>query len=327
MAQIVLGAGASHGAQSHIRADQWPIWGAKDETDPRFDFAALLERARPDMDREITPEKMQERYEANRRAQHRLNDVIASVAPDVVVIVGDDQHEQFLDDNMPMFCLYRGASASATKGAREANAPPDVLAARAAEEAKWSGAEDFQTAPELADHLIRYLINAGFDLACSSRLKPEVGLGHAFRNVCRNMPQLSTIRMLPLMVNTFFPPNQPPPGRAYALGQALRAGIAAWDSDQRVAVMASGGLSHQILEEELDRELLGGLQTNDADRLRCLPQAKLQLGTSEILNWVVAGGAVAGMDMTLVDYIPAYRSRGGTGTGLAYAFWTPPKHD
>ena len=32
------------------------------------------------------------------------------VNPDVVVVFGDDQHEQFQDDNMPTFAIYHGKS-------------------------------------------------------------------------------------------------------------------------------------------------------------------------------------------------------------------------
>lgn len=322
MAKIVLGIGTSHGAQTHIPASQWPLWGAKDEHDPRFNFAELLKRVKPDIEQEITPEKMQERCDASLRAQKTLDDLIRRAAPGVVVIIGDDQYEQFLDDNMPMFCIYRGSAPMPRKRSGEGNAPPDVVAARKAQEAKSTGPDVYQPAPDLADHLIRCLVNEGFDIACSAELKPEIGLGHAFSNVCRNTPAVAQIPMVPVMVNTFFPPNQPTPWRAYALGQALGAAITAWDSDKTVGVIASGGLSHQILDEELDRRLLDGLREKDDHSLCSLPRDKLQLGTSESLNWVVAGGALEPMEMTLVDYIPAYRSRGGTGTGLAFAYWT-----
>jgi hypothetical protein len=47
----------------------------------------------------------------------------------------------------------------------------------------------------------------------------------------------------------------------------------------------------------------------------------LQSGSSEILNWIAAGGALEGLRMELVDYIPGYRSEGGTGVGMAFAKW------
>jgi hypothetical protein len=58
--------------------------------------------------------------------------------------------------------------------------------------------------------------------------------------------------MVPVMVNTYYPPNQPTPKRCYAFGQAVRKAIESWDSNKRVALMASGGLSHVVIDEEID---------------------------------------------------------------------------
>ena len=57
----------------------------------------------------------------------------------------------------------------------------------------------------------------------------------------------------------------------------------------RVAVMASGGLSHFVVDEEIDRATLKALAEKDVDGLRSLPREKLRSGTSEILNWVALG--------------------------------------
>ena len=57
--------------------------------------------------------------------------------------------------------------------------------------------------------------------------------------------------------------NQATPARRYALGQALRRAIERWDSGKRVAIMASGGLSHQIVDEDLDRTVVNALLAKD----------------------------------------------------------------
>ncbi len=325
MAEIILGLGASHGAQTHIAAAQWPLWGAKDKEDPRFDYEELLAGAKPGMEAEITSERMEERAAAVRRAHRTMGAVVSRMRPDVIVIIGDDQKEQFLDDNMPMFAVYRGTAPMPKKRSHGGNAPAEVVAARKAEgERLGGGRTTFEPAPDLAEHVIGCLVQDEFDIACSNEIKPEVGLGHAFSNICRNIPAVGEFPILPVMVNTFYPPNQPTPKRAYALGRALRDAIASWDADKTVAVMASGGLSHQILDPALDETVLDALMEKKPDALFSLPREKLQLGTSEILNWVVAAGTLEGMDMTLVDYIQGYRSMAGTGTGLAFAYWTQP---
>ena len=129
--------------------------------------------------------------------------------------------------------------------------------------------------------------------------------------------------IVPIMLNTYYPPNQPTPRRSYALGAAVRRAIESWDGRARVAVLASGGLSHIIVDEALDREVLAGLEGHDPQRLAAVPRAKMKGGTSEILNWIALGGAVGPMTMTLVDYVPGYRSLPSTGCGMAFAYWTP----
>jgi hypothetical protein len=128
--------------------------------------------------------------------------------------------------------------------------------------------------------------------------------------------------MVPFMINTFFPPNQPTPRRCYAVGQALRRAIEAWDRDVTVGIVASGGLSHTIIDEEIDRMTVDAILEKDAAALTSLPRERLNLGTSEIRNWITVAGAMEPMTPQLIgDYIPAYRSPAGTGCGMAFAYW------
>lgn len=325
MAQIVLGLGTSHGPQLSMPASQWPLLVQKDEKDPRIDYQELLRQAGPGMEQEITPAKMQERDDACKRALAMLREVLARTAPDVILVIGDDQHEQFLDDNMPAFCIYRGGSlpVASRSGGRDAtlNAAWANAAWRTPEQDSGPAVE-YAAAPELGEHMIRYLVGAGFDAACSNRLRADVGLGHAFTFLYRHLLANRNIPVLPVMVNTFFSPNQPTPRRCYALGRAMREAIERWDPDKRVAMVASGGLSHVIIDEDLDRATIDAMLEKDTERLCSLPEDKLTRGTSEIRNWVALAGAVEPMGMTLVDYVPCYRSPAGTGCAMGFAYWT-----
>jgi hypothetical protein len=89
----------------------------------------------------------------------------------------------------------------------------------------------------------------------------------------------------------------------------------------RVAVVASGGLSHFIVDEELDREVLRALQENDYQALRAIPRNALKSGSSEILNWVLVAGAVNPLPLTWSEYQPIYRTPAGTGVGAAFCIW------
>ena len=76
------------------------------------------------------------------------------------------------------------------------------------------------------------------------------GLGHAFGVVeCQLMDKPGTIPLVPIVVNTYWPPNQMPPARCWALGKALREAIESYPQDLKVAVVASGGLSHFVTDE------------------------------------------------------------------------------
>jgi hypothetical protein len=89
-----------------------------------------------------------------------------------------------------------------------------------------------------------------------------------------------------------------------------------------VAVIASGGLSHTVIDEDLDQMTSKALTTQEKEALYRLPREKLRGGTSEILNWVALAGVMEQSPMKLIDYVPTYRSPGGTGCGMAFAYWT-----
>ncbi|HWP56890.1 MAG TPA: hypothetical protein VNL14_03265 [Candidatus Acidoferrales bacterium] len=317
MAQVVLGVASSHSPQVSIPASEWPVLREKDETDPRLDYPNLLRRAKPDIERELVAATMEERYQATQKSVRQLTQILTEAAPDIVVVVGDDQHEQFHDDIMPMFTVYHGKSFRLIhkESARSANW-------KKVEEQNWAKtAPEYPTAWELAEHLIEALTLEEFDVARSNRLRQDVGIGHAFAFLYRRVLPGSAVPMVPVMVNTYYPPNQPTPKRCFAFGQALRRAIESWDQSARVAIMASGGLSHIIMDEELDRVTVDALSKADRDRLFALPREKFRGGTSEILNWIVVAGAMAPRALRLIDYIPGYRSPAATGCGMGFGYW------
>ena len=111
--------------------------------------------------------------------------------------------------------------------------------------------------------------------------------------------------------------------RCFSLGSALADAIAAWDADLRVAIIGSGGMSHFVVDEELDRTFLDAMKRKDADALISIPPYNFRSGTSELKNWIPVAGAMKemGLDMTVIDYQPLYRSAAGTGSGMAFAYW------
>ena len=323
MARLVAAFGSSHSPALNSPAHDMAGHARRDEMyahhldvdGNKVSYRELLEKR--DFSAEIAPEKIAERVAACERALDRLAAGIAAARLDALVVVGDDQHEQYFEENMPAFLLYGGATI--------ANGPLDLPAEAPA---YWKRARslyhepaaprDYPVARELALFLVERLLEREFDVAWAERLAKPRGEGHAFGFVHRRLMAERIVPIVPLVVNTYYPPNQPRPGRCYRLGVALRDCIAAWAQDARVGVLASGGLSHFTVDEALDRAVLDGCAKGDGEALAAIPPAKLNSGSSEIRNWIVMAGAAAGLAPAWQEYVPLYRTPAGTGCGMAF---------
>jgi aromatic ring-opening dioxygenase catalytic subunit (LigB family) len=315
MAQIVLGFGSSHGPVFNP-PEAWLRQDERDQRDRRFDYAELLRAAsRPGLDAEIQPEKMQARYEACQVAVRSLTEAITSSRPDAVVVLSNPHGSISYEQMQPVFGIYLSASLQSPRVPRRpqfAGEPPE------------NEEDGFPTDAELAEHLMGSLIEEGIDLACAfqGQLGTRAVRDHAYSVLYNRYLPDRSVPMVPFVISRE-PPYIPTPRRCYAVGQALRRAIEGWDQDKRVAVMASGGLSHQILDEELDRTVITALQAKDTDQLFSLPRDRLHRGggTPEILNWITLAGTMEAEEMKLIDYVPCYRSLAGTGHGATFAYW------
>jgi hypothetical protein len=147
-------------------------------------------------------------------------------------------------------------------------------------------------------------------------------MSHSFGFIYwRLMHNRGAMPTVPIQLNTYFPPNQPTPARCLAIGRAIRRAVESWPRDLRVAVIGTGGLSHFVVDEEFDNKFLETLASGDADRISALPRAKLNSGNSELRCWIAMSGAVEDKTISLIDYIPCYRTLAGTGCGMAFAAW------
>ena len=321
MAEIVLGVGSSHSPMLSIAHDAFPGLAARDRGNPYIrDFDGLVQAKASWIDRELQPEVTRARHEANQAAISRLSAVIAESSPDVLVVIGDDQNEWFSADSQPALCIYWGE-------ALDSLPPPAEKMSPAIRSAYWGYYGDganrtFPVDAALGRHLVETLTRAhGFDVA-HVRVQPRHSpLGHAWSFVHQRLLGERVVPIVPVLLNTYYPPNQPTPGRCYQLGQAIRRAVEAWPERRRVGVVASGGLSHFVVDEALDRDVLDRLARRDAAGLAALPLEQLESGNSEIRNWIAAAGALEHLEMKLVDYVPSYRSTAGTGCGMAFAVW------
>jgi hypothetical protein len=288
-----------------------------------YSFGELAElRAGDHFEKECTDEKFETRYQACQQAIVHMSKTLADAKPDVCIILGDDQHEAFNDGNMPSIAIYHGDTVIDAPRAAGAFAVRDPKIDESPTEPMHR-----PTDAGLGEYLIEALTAAEFDIARTNEFSPEHNngaIGHAFYYIYRRLMHNDVIANVPLLVNTYYPPNSPTANRCYKLGQALREAIMAWDTDKKVAIFASGGLSHTVIEEELDEKIIEGLKTNDVSLLTDYPDVRFRGGTSEIKNWIALAGAMAGnhLRMDLIDYIPCYRTEAGNGCAMGFAEWT-----
>jgi hypothetical protein len=328
MAQIVLGLCTSHSPQLNTPAEIWPEHGSNDQRNPwlidtqgrRLSYDEALERADPRIRDELTPDKHQRRHAAIQSAVSRLQQEFADTRPDVVVIFGDDQAEIFPNDFRPALMVYSGDSVP--------NMPDLFTQApyEAGRKAGWAYGPEQETIhiqSDLARHIVQHLMEDEFDLGHAAKLEDGVGLGHAFGFIFGRIMNGTAAAMVPVIINTLYPPNQPTPGRCYELGQAVRSAIASFPGDTRVAVVGSGGLSHFLVDEEIDRRFLQAVKDKDAEAMKALPASRLQSGTGEIRSWLAAVGAAEDLELDFMEYQACYRSAAGSGMGMGFAVWKP----
>lgn len=206
------------------------------------------------------------------------------VKPDIAVVFYNDHGLNFFLDKMPTFAI--GAAAqyqNADEGWGIPTLPP------------------FKGAPDLSWHLINHLVAQDFDLTTCQ----EMLVDHAFTLPLKlfwpegECPVLT----VPICINTVqFP--LPSAKRCLALGRAVGEAIAAWDSDKKVVVIGTGGLSHQLdgeragfINKPFDLKFMDSLFNEPEWATQfSIPELVEKTGTQgvELLMWLATRGAVPG---------------------------------
>jgi 3-O-methylgallate 3,4-dioxygenase len=240
-------------------------------------------------------------------AIEKLRQHVEVLRPDVLIVVGDDQHENLVEDNMPPFTIYMGEEAEASVSLRYLN------------QSRSENRTKYRIESKMAESLITGLMDQGFDPSYSKKTRYDGGLGHAFARVLKFLVPQANCRIIPIMVNTYYPPA-PSAKRCLDFGRALARLVREYPTDDRVVIAASGGLSHTKIDEPLDAKFLQALESNDTASMSAMPSSVFREGTSEILNWIVIAGA-AERNGQLIDYVPLYRTRTGVGCAMGFAYW------
>jgi hypothetical protein len=330
MARIVLGIGSSHSPLLTFSAEMWMERASDDLrnealtlSDGRtLSYKDLLAERGPIHAAASAKGELQRQADRTQVALDRLAGAIAEAKPDVVLIIGDDQEELYKAGNTPALAIYYGEELVMRPLGEIVRNPPDWMSA-AIDGYAMETDNRFPCNGAFASELIEHLMDKGVDLGVASKIDdPKVAaFGHAYGFILRRLVRNAAIPVVPILLNTYYPPNVIRPKRCFEIGQWIAAAVEAMPSDARVVVIASGGLSHFVTDEDLDMKVLKALRDGEAGTVSDLPMEALRAGSSEILCWVMAGGAFHHLKHAWSDYVPVYRTPAGTGIGLAFGIW------
>ncbi len=336
MAEIVLGFGTAHGPLLSTPPDKWDLRAEADKQNPNhafrgetYNYSQLLElRKEENLSKQNLLNVRIERHGRCQKQLDYLSKKLTTVKPDVILLVGDDQREWFLEDIQPAFSVYYGDEVINTAYDNEKAIKMAPGLAYSMQATHPPEDQVYPCEAQLANKIIEQAIEDEFDISASKSPptgpKGPKGIGHAVGFVYRRLLNDKPIPLVPILINTFFPPNQVKPKRCYEFGLMIGRAIRSWKSDKKIAVCASGGVSHFVIDEEFDRRILDAMQNGDPQAIFDEPNAMFRSGTSETKNWIVAAGILAetNLKMNLLDYVPCYRSDAGTGNAMAFATWT-----
>lgn len=338
MAEITFGMGLSHGPLLILEPEEWGRSKTADMMDikivdwrgKKYDIEDLRKMREDDYLRnEVTVEswtaKKKRCTDALAELKKRLNDA----KPDVMIIFGDDHFEYFKRDVQPSIGIFTGDSVTATGFNPETDWQDKPEAVRRIF-ASHNPPEDqeFPVPQELALGIVKEANAADFDMTVSMENPVDANgmrsLGHAFGFVYRQLLDDVPVPMVPVLLNTYFPPNQPSVKKCFEMGRAVARAVKAWDEDKKVCVVGSGGISHFAIDEEWDQMVIKALKERDLDTIMAQSEALFESGTSEVKNWIACLGALweTDFEMDLIDYVPCYRSTAGTGTAQGFATWS-----
>lgn len=330
MARITAAFGSSHSTMQFSRVENWhKLFDYIDRNVPIHDYEGnvhafddLLKTLPPDAAQKLAPKVMAERHAATFRAMDRLRADVQAADIDVMIIVGDDQREIFGDDCRPAIGIFYGETIR--NPAKPVQPPPAEHWYRWDQIQRLEDGEDrhYPCHPALGTHLIQGLTAHGFDITAIQSLPPEKFEGHAYSFIHKRYIEGRTLPVVPIFLNTYFPPNQPTPGRCRELGRRIRELVASFPGDLKVGLMASGGLSHFMVNEDLDAKVIAAIRAKDMATLESLPVHWLESGSSEIRNWICVTEAAIDLGIDWIEYVPAYRSSALTGVGLCFARWS-----
>jgi aromatic ring-opening dioxygenase catalytic subunit (LigB family) len=252
------------------------------------------------------PEEQKDLVEGYASMSERLR----AARPDVIVGIANDHLLNFPMNNIPDWCV----------GTSERWSGPSEWFR------DWINVPDYEVAGQrdLARTIVRKSGERGINLAFSDTLEFDDNWSVPLKFLT---PDCS-VPLVPIHMNCVVPP-MPAPGRCLDFGRVLAEVIGEWPEHKRVAIMATGGLSHDpggpkyfAVDEVFDRWFLELLGSGDTQRVRRELSIEKMMGagdggTVELLAWLVAMGAAdtlsPGLGSETMFYVPSVALRCGMG--------------
>jgi Catalytic LigB subunit of aromatic ring-opening dioxygenase len=258
----------------------------------------------------------------------RVRKELEAFNPDAMVIVGDDQYENFEEDVIPPFAIL----AYDDREARPWH-PDEVTRGVMPKGNVWDEEPDtaflVRGRRDIALSLVEALLDDDFDMAYAYKPLHHPGLPHAFMNTLLFLDYDRTgldIPVIPLAVNCYgrrvvsrkgslsrfadttpFDPPSPRPARLMQLGAAVARAVVA--SPWRIALVASSSWSHAFLcdhtwrlhpDVAADRRLYQAFTEGRWDTWRAVSTPEIEdAGQQELLNWFVLAGAMEQVEAPL----------------------------
>jgi aromatic ring-opening dioxygenase LigB subunit len=308
MASIVAAMASSH-AYALLEPDDWDARRAVSQerfvhkygSPPPFN---------PQADGESSEESAERYATTIGDAFSKLQEEFASIAPDALIIIGDDQGENFTD-TIPQFAVYTG----------------ELLTSYDVESGQ---ATDYHCDVTLAKGLLNGLVDQGFDVTSSQAFPDNRLISHAHAQILTLLRP--SVPVVLIFVNAIHPPA-PSPRRCYEFGEAVRKCLDDVPATDRLVLYASGGLSHFSagypyaeyggpltmgdISEEFDRRIMSWLRDGKGAQLKSLSSRDLlEHGEIELRQWTVLLGALQDARPEWLAYEVMHRGLMGMGVGL-----------
>lgn len=210
-------------------------------------------------------------------------DWLAQRRPDVLIFFYNDHMNGFFSDLFPTFAVGVGQEyEGADEGAGRRPLPP------------------IKGHPDLAAHLVESLVNDEFDIATFQERPIDHGLLSPLPLLWPSEPDWPAT-IIPVQINVVqFP--LPTPMRCFKLGKAVRKAVHSYPGDLRVAVVGTGGLSHQLHgartgfnNVEWDQKFVELLERDPAELAAMRHADIIRLGGAEsveVIMWLAMRGAL-----------------------------------